>query len=105
MNRHTSLVHFNTHVGFTQAHKCVLNLELGTDQSYMYMVEGMCMCVCVGAGNQLLQGAFLHKNVHLGGMMLRIMSGTELSTPLLPVAGLLHSPQIRLPPLQSQCPN
>ena len=47
----------------------------------MYMVEGMCMCVCVGAGGQLLQGALLHKNVHLGGMMLRIMSGTELSTP------------------------
>ena len=48
MDRHTSLVHFNTHVGFTQAHIGVLNLELGgTDQSYMYMVEGMCMCVCV----------------------------------------------------------
>ena len=67
MDRHTSLVHFNTHVGFTQAHICVLNLELReTDQSYMYMAEGMCMRVCVGAGDQLLQGAFLHKNVHLG---------------------------------------
>ena len=56
-----SLMHFNTHVGLAQGlsnYLHILILERGTDQSYMPRKE-QCMCVClrVGGGGQLLQGA------------------------------------------------
>ena len=90
-------------MGLTQAHSNysrILNLEPGTDQSYE--LEGMHLCVCVGGGTKYIHSCI---NVHLEGMMLRIMSGTKLSTNLLPVVSFLHSPHTRLPPLPSQSPD